>query len=308
MVRQLMIFARADTHARRAPMDLVRSVRRTLEMCRRTMDPRIALELTTADEVPSIEGNPGQIEQVLLNICLNARDALESARTPSPRIAIHIEPATRADEVRIRVTDNGPGMTEEIRARVFEPFFTTKDVGRGTGLGLAMAYSIIADHRGRIDCETRPGQGATFEINLPVSPVELPASTDGGGIVRGGTETVLLIDDDNAVRRALREILTRSGYSVLEAADGANGVAVFEREQLRIDLVVLDRSMPQAVRRRRAGTPRSARDRHPGDPAQRPPRLGRRRRALGGGAQQADRPRDAAADGARSARSRRVRA
>jgi DNA-binding response OmpR family regulator len=108
-----------------------------------------------------------------------------------------------------------------------------------------MAYSIIADHRGRIDCDARPGQGATFEINLPVSPVELPASTDGGGVVRGGTETVLLIDDDNAVRRALREILTRSGYSVIEATDGANGVAVFEREQLRIDLVVLDRSMPK---------------------------------------------------------------
>jgi PAS domain S-box-containing protein len=245
MVRQLMIFARADTHARRAPMDLVRSVRRTLEMCRRTMDPRIALELTTADEVPSIEGNPGQIEQVLLNICLNARDAMESARTTAPRIAIHIGPAARADEVRIRVTDNGPGMTDEIRTRVFEPFFTTKDVGRGTGLGLAMAYSIIADHRGRIDCDARPGHGATFEINLPVSAVDLPASAGGGGIVRGGTETVLLIDDDNAVRRALREILTRSGYSVLEASDGANGVAVFEREQLRIDLVVLDRSMPR---------------------------------------------------------------
>jgi len=244
MVRQLMIFARADTHARRAPMDLVRSVRRTLEMCRRTMDPRIVLELTTAGEVPTIEGNPGQIEQVLLNICLNARDAMESVRTPSPRIAIHIEPS-RADQVRIRITDNGPGMTEETRARVFEPFFTTKDIGRGTGLGLAMAYSIIADHRGRLDCEAGPGQGATFEISLPVSPVELPISTDGGGIVRGGTETVLLIDDDNAVRRALREILTRSGYSVIEATDGANGVAVFEREQLRIDLVVLDRSMPK---------------------------------------------------------------
>ncbi len=244
MVRQLMIFARADLHARKAPMDLVRSVRRTLEMCRRTMDPRIALDLTTAAEVPSIEGNAGQIEQVLLNICLNARDAMESARTPSPRIAIHIEPA-RADEVRIRVTDNGPGMTEEVRGRMFEPFFTTKEVGRGTGLGLAMAYSIIADHRGRLDCETCPGHGASFEIILPVSAVELTAGTDGSAVVRGGSETVLLIDDDNAVRRALREILTRSGYSVLEAGDGATGIAVFEREQLRIDLVVLDRSMPQ---------------------------------------------------------------
>jgi len=243
MVRQLMIFARADSHARKAPMDLARSARRTLEMCKRTMDPRIALELTTAADVPSIEGNAGQIEQVLLNICLNARDALESARTPSPRVAIHIEPA-RADEVRIRITDNGPGMTEEVRTRVFEPFFTTKEIGRGTGLGLAMAYSIITDHRGRIDCETLPGQGTAFEILLPVSAVELAASTDGGGIVRGGTETVLLIDDDSAVRRALREILSRSGYSVLEAGDGASGVALFERERLRVDLVVLDRSMP----------------------------------------------------------------
>jgi two-component system, cell cycle sensor histidine kinase and response regulator CckA len=222
----------------------VRSVRRTMEMCRRTMDPRIVLDLTTTNDVPSIEGNAGQIEQVLLNICLNARDALESARTPKPRIAIHIEPA-RPDEVRIRISDNGPGIPDEIRARVFEPFFTTKEVGRGTGLGLAMAYSIIADHRGRIDCETLPGQGAQFEIVLPVSAVEYLEDTDSGGIVRGGSETVLLIDDDTSVRRALREILSRSGYSVIEAGDGESGAALFEREQLRVDLVVLDRSMPR---------------------------------------------------------------
>ena len=170
---------------------------------------------------------------------------MQSARTTSPRIASHIGPAARADEVRIRVRDNGPGMTEEIAGASSSRSSPPRKSGRGTGLGLAMAYSIIADHRGRIECDARPGQGATFEINLPVSPVDLPASTDGGGIVRGGTETVLLIDDDNAVRRALREILTRSGYSVLEASDGANGVAVFEREQLRIDLVVLDCSMPK---------------------------------------------------------------
>jgi len=244
MVRQLMIFARSDSHARKAPMDLMRSVRRTIEMCRRTMDPRIVLDLTSAPDLPSIEGNAGQIEQVLLNVCLNARDALESARTPQPRIAVHVEPAN-PDEVRIRITDNGPGISEEIRARVFEPFFTTKDVGRGTGLGLAMAYSIIADHRGRIDCDTMPGQGASFEIVLPVSSVEFLEDTDSGGVVRGGSETVLLIDDDTSVRRALREILSRSGYSVIEAGDGESGVALFEREQLRVDLVVLDRSMPR---------------------------------------------------------------
>ena len=243
MVRQLMIFARADSHARKGPMDLARSARRTMEMCRRTMDPRICLDLEIGADVPAIEGNPGQIEQVLLNICLNARDALESAKTPSPRITIRIAPG-RPGEVRARVADNGPGMTDQVRTRVFEPFFTTKEIGRGTGLGLAMAYSIVADHRGRIECESRVGAGTSFELVLPIATGEVSAGADAGGAVRGGDETVLLIDDDASVRRAIREILLRSGYGVLEAGDGPSGVALFERERGRIDVVVLDRSMP----------------------------------------------------------------
>ena len=244
MVRQLMIFARADSHARKMPTDLVRSARRTLEMCRRTMDPRITLDLEQEGEVLPVEANAGQIEQVLLNICLNARDALESARTPSPHIVIGIRPG-RADEVHVRVADNGPGMEEAVRFRVFEPFFTTKEIGRGTGLGLAMAYSIIADHGGRIECESHLGQGTSFEIVLPAASEELPASADSGAVVRGGSETILLIDDDAAVRRGVREILVRGGYAVFEANDGPTGLELFERERLRIDLIMLDRSMPE---------------------------------------------------------------
>ena len=243
MVRQLMIFARADTHARKTPIDLVRSVERTVEMCRRTMDPRIVLELTVGDGVPLVDGNAGQIEQALLNICLNARDALESARSEAPRIRIRIE-RLRTDDVRVCVSDNGPGMPEEVRTRVFEPFFTTKEVGRGTGLGLAMAYSIIAEHRGRIECESRVGQGTSFEIVVPAAPAPPAAATTTLAAVRGGDETILLVDDDGAVRRALREILTREGYAVIEAGDGAAGVDMFAREHPNIDLVVLDRSMP----------------------------------------------------------------
>jgi len=180
---------------------------------------------------------------VLLNICLNARDAMESANTPSPRITIRIAPG-RAGEVHASVADNGPGMTDEVRTRVFEPFFTTKEIGRGTGLGLAMAYSIVADHRGRIECESRPGVGTAFDLGLPIATTEVSAGSDAGAVVRGGNETVLLIDDDDAVRRAMREILLRSGYAVLEAGDGPTGVELFERERRRIDVVVLDRSMP----------------------------------------------------------------
>jgi two-component system cell cycle sensor histidine kinase/response regulator CckA len=244
MVRQLMIFARSDSHARKSAIDLARSARRTLEMCRRTMDPRIVLELDAAVDLPPVHANAGQIEQVLLNICLNARDALEQAKTPSPRIQILVD-CPRPDATRVRVSDNGPGMAEEVRAHLFEPFFTTKEVGRGTGLGLAMAYSIIADHQGRIDCKTQPGQGTSFEIVLPAAePAELAALANEAGPARGGTETILLIDDDAPVRRALREILLRGGYGVIEAADGPAGLSTFERERERIDLVVLDRSMP----------------------------------------------------------------
>ena len=244
MVRQLMIFARSDSHARKSAIDLARSARRTMEMCRRTMDPRIVLELDAALDLPPVHANAGQIEQVLLNICLNARDALEHAKTPAPRIHIVVD-SHRPDLARVRVADNGPGMPEEVRAHLFEPFFTTKEVGRGTGLGLAMAYSIVADHQGRIECTTRPGEGTSFEITLPAAePAELSALASDAGPARGGTETILLIDDDAPVRRALREILLRGGYGVLEASDGPAGLSTFERERERIDLVVLDRSMP----------------------------------------------------------------
>jgi two-component system cell cycle sensor histidine kinase/response regulator CckA len=244
MVRQLMIFARSDSHARKSAIDLARSARRTMEMCRRTMDPRIVLELDAAPDLPPVHANAGQVEQVLLNICLNARDALEQGKTPSPRIQILVD-SPRPDAARVRVADNGPGMPEDVRAHLFEPFFTTKEVGRGTGLGLAMAYSIVADHQGRIECKTRPGEGTSFEITLPVAePADLAALASEAGPSRGGTETVLLIDDDAPVRRALREILLRGGYGVLEASDCRAGITTFERERERIDLVVLDRSMP----------------------------------------------------------------
>jgi PAS domain S-box-containing protein len=166
LVRQLMLFARHDMRAERVPVNPTETVRRIATICRTTFEPTIRMEIEHGPDVPQVLANPGQLEQVLLNICINARDALLDVRTPSPRVAIELD-RTAEGALRIRVSDNGPGMDERTRSRVFEPFYTTKEVGRGTGLGLATVYAIVTDHGGRVTCESQLGHGATFEIELP---------------------------------------------------------------------------------------------------------------------------------------------
>jgi two-component system, cell cycle sensor histidine kinase and response regulator CckA len=245
LVRQLMLFARREFDARKTVIDPIGTLRRTVEICRTTFDRGIRLELGIGPDIPRILANAGQIEQVLLNICINARDAFQEARTRGPNIEIRID-RSAAGAVRIRVTDNGPGMDEQTRSRVFEPFFTTKDVGRGTGLGLASVYAIVHDHAGRVACESRPGHGTTFEIELPGLPSSALASEPlaESPVVAGGTETVLVIDDEALVRRATRAMLEHGGYRVLECADGEAALEIFAEQHGAIDLVVLDRSMP----------------------------------------------------------------
>ncbi len=244
MVRQLMLFARRDEAARKEPVDLAECAQRTADICRATFDRRIAFDLFVAKDLPCALANAGQIEQVLLNVCLNARDALEEAGSPAPRIALRLEPG-RPGMLRMRVSDNGPGMDEATRAHVFEPFFTTKNVDRGTGLGLASAYAIVAAHRGRIACESRFGEGTTFEIELPTTDQRPPEpAADEPAAALGGSETVLLIEDEPLVRAAVRDLLELGGYRVLEACDGVEGIATFERERPEVDAVIVDRSMP----------------------------------------------------------------
>jgi CheY-like chemotaxis protein len=172
---------------------------------------------------------------------LNARDALLDCDRPILRVEFFVPVPGR---VCVIITDNGVGMTEAVRARMFEPFFTTKAMGRGTGLGLSSAYAIVTDHGGTIQCTSRLGEGARFEIELPAAPSSKPAAAAPPlRPVPTGTETILMVDDESAVRRALRGMLERSGFRIIECEDGMQALAALERGE-RVDAVLIDRSMP----------------------------------------------------------------
>ncbi|HEX4353064.1 MAG TPA: PAS domain S-box protein [Polyangiales bacterium] len=247
MVQQLMLFARRGPGAKqRESIDLGATVARTVQICRTTFDRAIRIELTVQPNVPPVSADPGQIEQVLLNICINARDALEQGGTRDPQIHLDVE-RTAEGRARVRVFDNGPGMDEQTRKRVFEPFFTTKEIGRGTGLGLASAYAIVTEHHGQIICQSELGVSTLFELELPaaetpIKPTVKPTLKPVAAI--SGSETVLLIDDEPLVRRAAAAMLAFGGYRVLEADGGSDGLDIFMRHGREISLVLLDRSMP----------------------------------------------------------------
>lgn len=254
LTRQLLGFSR------RAPLtpqavDLNAVIEETMRLVRRTFDPRIEVRLQQAADLWSIQADPGQMGQVLMNLCLNARDAMPTGglltlETVNVRLDAHTAERAvdgRAGEfVRLRISDSGAGMTPEVREHIFEPFFTTKEPGKGTGLGLAMVFGIVKAHGGWIECQSELGRGTTFDVFLPGSPqLAAPPPTGVADGIRGGTETILLADDEQLVGKLGATILRRHGYRVLSAADGLEALEVFRQQRGSIDLVILDLSMPR---------------------------------------------------------------
>jgi CheY-like chemotaxis protein len=203
--------------------------------------------------VGKVNADPSQIEQVLMNLAVNARDAMpeggelvietDSLSLPEPS-ADHpgVEPG---EYVILAVTDTGTGIEEETMKHIFEPFFTTKEAGQGTGLGLPMVYGIIRNHGGFIQCLGRPGKGASFRIYLPVietDDIALPGEEIQAP--RGGTETILLVDDEGPVLDLGGKILTTFGYTVLTAVNGEEAIETYRSERDGIDMVILDMIMP----------------------------------------------------------------
>ncbi len=254
LTRQLLAFARRQTIAPQV-LDLSDTVRGMAAMLRRLIGEDIRLEVAPGPGLWPVKVDPSQIDQLLANLCVNARDAISGVghvRIALDNVTIDPDSSSRrpgmlpGDFVRVSVTDDGCGMTEDVLSRLFEPFFTTKGLGKGTGLGLATVYGIVKQNEGFITVDSEPGRGTTMAAHFPRhtsgTPVASDDSRDGG--VAGGTETVLLVEDEPAMLTMATIVLEGLGYTVLPAATPAAAVRIAASHASRIDLLITDVIMP----------------------------------------------------------------
>ena len=261
LTRQLLAVGRRTFNLPRA-FDLHEVVTEVVQILQRTIDPRIVIDTPSREIVWLVHADSGQMFQALMNLCVNARDAMPDGG----RLQIALENVTRNTHnnpavdaapgcfVRLSISDTGIGMEPDTCRRIFEPFFTTKEVGKGLGLGLAMVYGIVTQNKGTITVDSQLNQGSCFTIELPrhtenkanaAVAAELvvenyePSSREGTG------ETVLVVEDEEQIRNLARRVLEQLGYVVLEAVDGVHGLTVYQEEQQRIAAVILDLTMPK---------------------------------------------------------------
>jgi hypothetical protein len=254
MIQKLLGFSR---HAPLSitTLDLGRLVAELLPTLRRLLPATIFVETGLPQQAVWARADAGSVEQILLNLATNARDGMPEGG----RLSIELEPAGRISGpgidpgrryVCLRVTDTGVGMDEDTRARAFEPFFTTKPSGQGSGLGLSMVYGLVQQHRGAVQLDSAPGSGTRVAVYLPTADsadsAEDPAPGPGPTLnARGGTETLLLVEDEEPVRRATQRVLERYGYTVLTAEDGREAMRVLATLGPSIALVLTDLVMPK---------------------------------------------------------------
>ncbi|MEN8163529.1 MAG: PAS domain S-box protein, partial [Acidobacteriota bacterium] len=255
LTRQLLAFSRQQW-IQPVDLDLNQLVADLMKLLRRVIGAPISLRIIPSPDPAMIHADPGQIEQVLVNLCINARDAMphggalsiECENVVSDSDPDGVPEAKAGAFVCLSVTDSGTGMDAETLEHIFEPFFTTKETGRGTGLGLATVYGIIQQHKGVIQVDSRPGAGSTFKVFLPKiqsETAEEKSRANGLEPDLEGNETILVVEDEEAVRDLSLRILEQYGYRVLSASDGEEALRVFEEHVDEIQLVLLDIVMPK---------------------------------------------------------------
>jgi signal transduction histidine kinase/CheY-like chemotaxis protein len=259
LTRQLLLTSRKNVMQPRL-LDLREVVGSTSKMLERLVGETIGLRFKSPLSLPLVRADQSMIEQLVMNLASNARDAMPDGGTLIVEISetfvgpeyVGIHPGSATGHfVKLEVTDSGCGMDEATRARIFEPFFTTKEVGKGTGLGLATVFNIARQHDGWVEVLSQPGCGSTFTVYLPASssteadtrfllqPVPVTAA--------GGNETILIVEDEAMLRELAREILADCGYHILEAVSGREALAVWQRHNGKIDLLLTDLVMPEGI-------------------------------------------------------------
>ncbi len=253
LTRGLLTFSRKQTISLR-PVSLNASIKNVEKLLRRLIGEDIELKFNLSPEDHIILADSGQIEQILMNLATNARDAMPKGGRLTVStdhivfdqefIRIHGEGKVGMYAL-ISVRDTGSGMDEKTRERIFEPFFTTKETGRSTGLGLSIVYGIVKRHNGYIICDSEPGRGTVFKIYLPMIKSEIAEAEAAAPLsISGGAETILIAEDDAAVRALMKEMLVRFGYTVIEAIDGEDAITRFLENREKVRLLVLDVIMP----------------------------------------------------------------
>ncbi|HVS14154.1 MAG TPA: PAS domain S-box protein [Thermoanaerobaculia bacterium] len=248
LTRQLLVFSRRQV-SQPAVLDLNQVVRGMQGMLHRLLGEDVELTLEIEEGLGAVEVDPGEIEQVIMNLVVNARDAMPLGGRLTVSTACRVAALGGGEAavpvVALAVSDTGEGMEDETRERIFEPFFTTKESGRGTGLGLSTVYGIVEQSGGRIEVESAPGRGSTFTIHLPQVEAEaVVAAAPGVRIADEGSETLLLVEDEDAVRELAARILERSGYRVLVAENAGAAVLLLESFPDPVHLLITDVVMP----------------------------------------------------------------
>ena len=254
LVQQILAFSRkVETKPR--PVDLNNELRQTERLLHRTIEKMISIEMDLADNLWPISADPIHIEQILLNLAVNAKHAMPQGG----RLMIETKNIKLDEEycrthlktkpgryVLLMVSDTGHGMDKEVVERIFEPFFTTKETGEGTGLGLAMVFGLVKSHEGHISCYSEPGFGTTFKIYFPAIDTEWERSPETSQELPAfGTETLLIVDDEESIRELTKELLSEVGYKVLTAASGREAIDIYSKGKEAISLVILDLIMPE---------------------------------------------------------------
>lgn len=256
LIKQVLSFGRG-VEGEKVPVQPVRIVREIEQIVHETFPKSVEFDFHCAPDLWRILGDPTQIYQVLLNLCLNARDAMPDGGKLSIRIqnvvldslaaGINVE-AKPGSYICISVTDTGTGIPKEIQEKIFEPFFTTKATGKGTGLGLSTSLGIVKSHGGFINCYSEEGKGSTFRVYLPADAASVTGISSPEKAVAGATEghgeTILVVDDEEAIREVVRKTLEKHNYVVVTAVNGAEAVSLYKEQMDKIAAVITDMAMP----------------------------------------------------------------